>query len=68
MNLYEYYMIMFNIAKKKRSISLLNNIKELMKETPIKLFRESEKDSLNDICMLLDLIEEYIKKLERELT
>lgn len=64
MNLYEYYMIMFNEAKRKKSIKMLNNIKELMKETPIKLFRENEKDSLNDICMLLDLIDEYIKKLE----
>ena len=66
MNLYEYFMIMFNVAKREKSIKLLNNIKELMKETPIKLFRDSEKDSLNDVCMLLDLIDEYIKKLENE--
>ena len=66
MNLYEYFMIMINVAKGEKSIKLLNNIKELMKETPIKLFRESEKNSLNDICMLLDLIDEYIIKLESE--
>ena len=66
MNLYEYFMTMFNIAKREKSIKLLNNIKELMKETPIKLFRDSEKDSLNDICMLLDLIDEYITKIEKD--